>query len=535
MALRPDVLFGHQSLADFRRGFMEMAELAAITYGPRGGLVLHQPDLGRDPEFLGDAATISRRIIQMPGAAQDAGAMLARHFIWRVRQDVGDGSALSAVLATAMMSETMRLVAAGYDVQMLRRGIDLAVAEVCRRLEEMSDPLRGEADYAAIATAITGNPALGKVIGEAVDLVGADGAITIEEFTAPYLEREYVEGARLKWGLLSPHFETDTIRHEAVLDHPFVYATSNKLQTARDIIPIINMVKEAGGKSLLVIADQTQADALAVLVVNNQKGDVKCAAVKVEALGEQRVPSIEDVAVLTGGRVILAQQGMSSQDVRLEDLGRARRIVIRKKETIIAGGAGSASAIRQRTRLIREELRKSDLSEDSYTKIRERLAHLSTGVAILKLGAFGDKERKALREQVENTLLVISASAEEGMVAGGGAALLACATQLRRLKTSPEQSLGVKVVERALEEPMRRLAQSTGKHPPLIVEAARRRGASFGYDVLTEKVVDMRKAGISDPVKVVKAALTSAASATNMTMTTAALVLHKKPDTVMEP
>ncbi|NLT41801.1 MAG: chaperonin GroEL [Anaerolineae bacterium] len=535
MASRPNVLFGHQALADFRRGFMEMAELAAITYGPRAGLVVHQPDMRRDPEFLTDAATISRRIIQMPGAAQDAGAMLARHFIWKVRQDVGDGSALSAVLATSMMEETIRLVAAGYDVQMLRRGIDLAVGAVCGQLDQMAEPLRGEEDYAALATAITGNPALGKVIGEAVDLVGADGAITIEEFTAAYLEREYVEGARLKWGLVSSQFETDTIRHEAVLEHPFVYATSNKLQSARDIVPIINLVKEAGGKALLVVADQTQADALAVLLVNNQKGDVKCAAVKVEALGEQRVPSIEDVAVLTGGRVILAQQGLTADDVRLEDLGRARRVVIRKKETIIAGGAGSATAVRQRIRQIREELRKSDLSEDSYTKVRERLSHLSAGVAILKLGAFGEKERKALREQVENTLLVISASAEAGMVAGGGTALLACATKLRHLKASPEQALGVKVVERALEEPMRRLALSTGKHPPLIIEAARRRGPRFGYDVLTEKVVDMRQAGISDPVKVIKAALTSAASATNMTMTTAALVLHKKPDTVMEP
>ncbi|NPV09739.1 MAG: chaperonin GroEL [Anaerolineae bacterium] len=535
MASRPDVLFGRKALAEFRRGFTEMAELAAVTYGPRAGLVVHQADLRREPEFIGDAATISRRIIALPGAARDAGAMLARHFIWKVRQDVGDGSAMSAVLAGAILTEATRLMAAGYNPQLLRRGIDRAVNAVCARLSEMATPLQGEDDYAALASAITGNPALGRVIGEAVDLVGADGAITVEEFTAPYLEREYVEGARLRWGLLSPHFETDTIRHEAILEQPFVYVTSNKLQGARDIIPVINIVKEAGGKSLLVVADQLQADALAILLVNNQKGELRCAAVKVEALGEQRVPSMEDVAVLTGGRILLAQQGLGSQDVRLEDLGRARRVIVRRKETIIAGGAGSSADIRQRIRQIRQEMKLSDLSEDTYKKLRERLSHLSAGVAILKIGAFGEKERKALREQVENTLLVISASAEEGMVPGGGAALLACTSALRRLRANGDESLGVAIVERALEEPIRRLAMSAGHHPPLVINAARRRGPGYGFDVLSERVVDMRRAGISDPAKVVKAALTTAASAANMTLTTAALVLHRKPETVMEP
>ncbi|MGI6208433.1 MAG: chaperonin GroEL [Anaerolineae bacterium] len=536
MASRPDVLIGQKALAEFRRGFSEMAELAAVTYGPRAGYVVHhQPDLRREPEFLTDAATISRRIIEVPGAARDAGAMLARHFIWKVRQDVGDGSALAAVLARSIIAEATRLQAAGYNPQLLRRGIDRAVGAVCARLTEMATPLKGEADYAALATAITGNPALGQVIGEAVDLVGPDGAITIEEFKAPYLEREYVEGARLRWGLLSPHFETDTVRHEAILEQPYVYVTSAKLQSTRDIIPIINLVKEAGGKSLFVIADQVQGDALAVLLVNNQKGELRCACAKVEALGEQRVPSMEDVAVLTGGRIMLAQQGLGSQDVRLEDLGRARRIVVRRKETIIAGGAGSPAEIRKRVRLIRQEMKQSDLSEDTYTKLRDRLSHLSAGVAILKLGAFGDKERKALRERVENTLLIISASAEEGMVPGGGAALLACIPALRRLKAESDEAMGIAVIERALEEPIRRLAESVGHHPPLVVEAARRRGAGYGFDVLSERVVNMTKAGVSDPVKVVKAALTSAASAANMALTTAALVLHRKPKTEMEP
>ncbi len=535
MSSRPDVLLSREALVEFRRGFSEMAQLAAVTYGPRAGLVAHQAELRNDPEFIRDAATLTRRIIELPGAARDSGAMLARHFIWKVRQDVGDGSALAAILADAMLVEAERLMAAGYSEQMLRRGMDQAVDHVCRQLTEMATPLQTEEDYSSLAASITGNPALGKIIGEAIDLVGADGAITVEEFTAPYLEREYVEGARVEWGLLSPHFETDTIRHEAVLDQPYVFITSNKLQSARDIVPIINLVKQAGGKSLFVIADQTQADALAVLLINNQKGEVKCAAVKVEALGEQRVPSMEDLAILTGGRIMLAQQGLGAQDVRIEDLGRARRVVIRRKETIIAGGAGSAADIRKRIRLIRDEIKRTDLSDDSYQKLRQRISHLSSGVAIIKIGAFGEKERKASREQLENTLLVISASAQEGMVPGGGAGLLACTSSLKRLKADGEEALGVAIIERALEEPMRRLAASAGQHPPLILNAVRRRGAGFGYDVLAEKVADMAAAGIMDPVKVLKAALTTAASAASMALTTAAIVLHRKPDTMMEP
>ena len=535
MSSRPDVLLGQDALAEFRLGFSDMAELAAITYGPRGGIVANLPDLRREPELLTDAATIIRRIIAMPGDARDMGAMLARHFIWKVRQDVGDGSALAAILARALLNEATRLMAAGYDPQTLRRGIDRAVDAVSKQLTKMAIPLEGEDDFIALASSITGNPALGRVLGEAIDLVGADGTVTIEEYTAPYLEREYVEGARLDWGMASPYFESDETRHEAVLEHPYVYVTSQKLQSARDILPILNLVQKAGGKSLFIIADQTQADALATLVVNSQKGEVKCAAVKVEALGEQRVPSMEDIAVLTGGKIILANKGLSADDARIEDLGRARRVVVRRKETIIVGGAGNAAEIRQRVHLIREELRRAKPTDDSYKKLRDRIAHLSSGVAIIKIGAFGSKERTALREQIENALLVVSASAQEGMVPGGGAALLQCVPTLAKLKVNGDEGVGIQVVARALEEPMRRLAASAGQHPPVVIEAVRRRGAGFGYDVLTERIVDMRAAHITDPTKVVRAALTTAASAVSMALTTAALVLHRKPSTEVEP
>ena len=463
------------------------------------------------------------------------GAMLARHFIWRVRQEVGDGSALAAILARSILTEATRLVAAGYNPMTIRRGVDRAVAAVCRRLDEMAVPLQSEEDYISLATSLTGNPALGRILGEAIDLVGADGAITVEEYTAPYLEREYVEGARLPWGMVSPHFETDQVRHEAVLEQPYVYVTSNKLKGAPDILPVLRMVKEAGGKSLLVVADQTQADALATLVVNNQKGEVKCVAVKVEALGEQRVPSMEDVAVLCGGRMVLADQGLASRDVRPADLGRARRVVVRRKETIIAGGAGSPADIRQRVRLIRQQMRDTKLSDDGYKPLRERISHLSSGVAIIKIGAFGSKERQQLKEQVENALLVVSASAQEGMVSGGGAALLACVPTLKRLKAEGDEALGIKVVERALEEPMAALARSAGFHPPVIVAGARRRGPAFGLDVLSEKMVNMESAGIADPARVVKAALTTASSAACMALTIEALILHRKPTTAVEP
>ncbi len=535
MVSRPDVLLGADALSDFARGFCEMAELAAVTYGPRGGHVAHLAELRKDPELLTDAATITRRIIELPGKARDMGAMLARHFIWRVRQEVGDGSALAAILARAMVQEATRLMAAGYNPQLLRRGIEKGVEAACRALEQMATPLAGEEDYVALATALTGNAALGRVIGEAVDLVGADGAVTIEEYAAPYLDREYVEGARLPWGLISPYLETDEVAHEAVLDNAYVFVTSNKLQSARDILPVIELVRKAEGKALFVIADQTQADALATLVVNHRKGDIRCAAVKVEALGENRVPSMEDVAILTGARIILANEGLSAADVRLEDLGRARRIVVRRKETIIAGGAGKPAEIRERIRLIRQQLRERKPSDDGYKPLRERLSSLSTGVAIIKIGAFGAKEREQLKELVENTLLVVSVSAQEGMVPGGGAALLAAVPAVRRVRARGDEAAGLQVVARALEEPMKQLARSAGEHPPLVVEMARRRGAGYGYDVVAGKVRDMRAAGIADPTKVVKAALRAAASAVSMLITTEALVLHRKPATAVEP
>ncbi|MHB0878259.1 MAG: chaperonin GroEL [Anaerolineae bacterium] len=535
MSSRPDVLLSQKDLAEFRRGFSEMAELAAVTYGPRGGVVANLADLRREPELLTDAATIIRRIIQMPGMARDMGAMLARHFIWRVRQDVGDGSALSAILAKAMLLEAIRFEAAGANQQLLRRGIDLAVTKVSERLKEMSVPLGGEEDYIALATALIGDAALGRVLGEVMDLVGPDGAVTIEEFTAPYLEREYVEGARVDWGLTSPHFETDEIRHEAILEQPYVYVTSHRLQSLRDITPIIALVQKAGGKALFVVADQTMNDALATLIVNNQKGEVKCASVKVEALGDNRVASMEDMAILTGGNIIKANEGIMADDVRLEDLGRARRVVVRRKDTLIIGGAGTTAAIRSRIKLIRDNMRGLKPTDENYPKLRDRIAHLSSGVAIIKIGAFGSKERKAMKEQIENALLVVSASAQEGMVPGGGAALLHCIPALSRMRENGDVGLGIQVVARALEEPMRRLAASSGQHPPIVVETAKRRGTGYGWDVLGEKVADMRAASITDPLKVVRSALETAASATTMALTTAALILHKKPSTEVEP
>ena len=533
--LRPDVLLSPDALAQFKRGFLEMAELAAITYGPRGGVVGNLPDLHREPELLTDAATITRRIIQMPGRARDMGAMLARHFIWRVRQEVGDGSALSAVLAESMLREAIHLSTEGVNVQMMRRGIDRAIAAASEHLIKIAKPLSGEADCVALATSILGDPALGKVVGEVIDLVGPDGAITIEEYVGPYLEREYVEGARLDWGMTSPYFETDETRHETVLEQPYVFVTSNKLSHPQDILPVLELVRQAGGKSLFVVADQTQADALATLAVNNQKGDIRCCSVKVEALGEQRVPSMEDIAILTNARIFLADQGLKASDARIEDLGRARRIVVRAKETIIVGGAGSSAAIRARIRSIRDRLRELKPSDDKYKPLRERIGHLSTGVAIIKIGSFSAKERKEKREQIENALLVLSASTELGMVPGGGAAYLSCLPVLKRLKAEGDELLGIRAVMYALEAPMRRLAASGGQHPPVVLDAARRRGNGFGYDVVADKIVDMRAAGISDPVKVLVKALEAAGSAVTMALTTSALVLHSSPSTEMEP
>jgi len=535
MASRPDVLLDEDALTQFREGFAEMSELAAVTYGPLGGFVGQHSELRNEVELLTDAATIARRIIQLPGEARDMGAMLARHLIWTIRQEVGDGSALTAIIANSLIREGTRLIAAGHNPQILRRGVERAVEAVSQSLMEMAEPLESEEQYVALATSLVEDPELGRILGEIVDLVGPDGAVTIEEFTAPYLEREYVEGARLPWGMVSPYFETDEVRHEVVLEQPYVYVTNNELRTPSDVLPILNKVQKAGGKSLLVIAHQTLADALATLVVNSRKGKVKSAAIKVEALGENRVPSMEDVAILTGGRIVLADQGLGAQDVRIEDLGRARRAVVRRKETIIAGGAGSSATIRQRVRTIREQLRSLTPADDAFKPLRDRLSTLSSGVAILKIGAFGSRERKEIRERVENALLVMSACAADGMVPGGGAALLACIPRLKRLQAKGDEKAGILMVMHALEAPMSRLAESAGHHAPLVINAAVRRGSDHGFDVMAEKVVNMRKAAISDPVRVVRSALEAAASAAMMTLTIEALVLHKKPDTAMEP
>ncbi|HHX45268.1 MAG TPA: chaperonin GroEL [Chloroflexi bacterium] len=530
----PDVLLGEKGRVGMLRGFTSIAKLLSITLGPIGGNIANAREPRGEPELLTDAATIARRIIQLPDRAEDAGAMLMRHMVWRVREEVGDGSATTAVLAQAIAREVEHVLAAGANAMMVRRGIERATDAAVQALDAMSVPLEGEDRIAAVATAATGDAEIGKILGEMYDVLGPDANIVIEPYIATYHDRAYHEGARFKGGYLSPYMLTDTVRRLVVLDDVYVLVADMAFNSTESVQNVLEHVVRQGGKNVLIICKLMSDKAIGVLVANSERGVIRSCAANMKPVGDLRRGTVENIAALTGGQPLTDKSGMAPEAIQATDIGHADRVVVTKDYFMIIGGDGDRQAVRDRIRQMRARLREATDPEER-TMLRELLAQLSGGVGELRIGALTEKDRKALTEVAEQAMKAVQAGMESGIVPGGGAAYLRCIPALKELQATGDEAMGIAIMARALEEPTRCIAANAGVHPPLAIAEALRAGPDYGFDVRRKAVVNMVEAGIVDPTRVVRRALQLAASGAMMLLTTDALVLHRKPQETFEP
>ncbi|MBC7234480.1 MAG: chaperonin GroEL [Chloroflexi bacterium] len=531
---KPDVILGEQSRIGMLRGFESMARLLAITLGPIGGNIANAREPKGEPELLYDAATIARRIIQLPDRAEDAGAMMMRHLVWNVREEVGDGSATTAVLARIIAREMQRMITAGANAMIMKRGIERATKVALQKLDEMSLPLEGEDRIAAVAKAAVGDPEIARLLGEMYDVLGPHANIVIEPYIATFHDRTYHEGARFKGGYLSPYMVTDTVTRRAVLDDVYVVVADMAFESLESAQNVLEQVARAGGKNVLIVCKRMSDKAIGLLVANNERGTIRSVAVNMKPVGDLRVGTVENQALLVGGRPLTDKSGMPPEDITIKDFGRADRIIATKEYYMIIGGRGDKTAIRERIQDLRERLRRTHNAEEREM-LRELLTHFSEGVGELRIGALTEQERKTLREVAEQAMKAVQAGMESGIVPGGGAAYLACIPAVEAIEAEGDEAFGVQIVARALEEPMRCIAANAGVHPPLVIAEARAKGPTYGYEVRQGKVVDMIQEGVVDPTLVVKRALQQAVSGAMMLLTTDALVLHRKPEEVFEP
>ncbi|MEN6480015.1 MAG: chaperonin GroEL [Anaerolineales bacterium] len=531
---KPDLLLGEECRVSMLRGFDSLGRLLSLTLGPIGGHIANQREGTNETELLNDAATIARRVLQLPDRSENVGAMMMRHIVWHMRQAVGDGSATTAVIAQATAREMQKLIAAGANAMILRRGIEKGLAVALAELERLAMPLQGEERIAAVATAAIGDAEIGKLLGELYDVLGEDAAIVIEPYIATYHDRVYRDGARFRGGYLSPYLITDQDRHVAVLDDPYIVVGEIRFESTEAIQQILEQVIKAGGKSVFFAVRGMSDKALSMLVANNEQGIITSCAASLKPVGEERSGTFQNIALLTGATFLDDKHGWSEMDVRLSDMGRASRVTVTRETFTIAGGRGDRTLCEERRRELRARLRASHDPEERAT-LRTLLKHFSGGIGELRIGALTSQERKALTERAEEAMHAVDAAMEAGIVPGGGAAYLACIPALETVEAEGDERLGVQVLARVLEEPMRRIAGNAGLHPPLVIAESERLGVGYGYDVMNERYGPMIELGIADAAVVAKRALQQGVSGAVMLLTTDALVLHRKPQESFTP
>jgi chaperonin GroEL len=530
----PKVILGEEGRIGMLRGFESMGRLMALTLGPIGGKIANERDVSREPELLGDAATIARRILQIPDRVEDAGAMMMRHIVWNVREEMGDGSATTAVIARTVAQEMQRMIAAGANAMILKRGIEKAVEAAVQALDEMAIPLEGEEEISAVATAAIGDPEIGGLLGEIYDVLGPHANVVISPWVATSHDRAYHEGARFESKYSSSYLFTDTLRHRTVLDDVYVLVVDMILSSTKSVQHILEQVLADGGKNLFIICRQIHDTAVGVLVANNEADTVHSCAASLKPVGDLRRATHENIALLTGGKHLTDQAGSVPEEITIEDFGRCDRVIITKEYFTIIGGKGDRQVIRERAKALRQQLRESHDAEEKE-EVRELLGHFSAGVGELRIGALTEKERSALTETAEQAMKAVAAGMEGGIVPGGGAAYLACIPAVEAVDAKGDEAIGVRIIARALEEPMRCIATNANVHPPLVIARSREAGAGYGFDTREKEIVNMIQAGIADPAVVTRRALQHGVSGAMMLLTTDALVLHRKPKESMEP
>jgi len=518
------IAFNEEARRGLERGMNVLADAVKVTLGPRGRNVVLEKKWGA-PTITNDGVSIAKEI-ELDDPWEKIGAELVKEVAKKTDDVAGDGTTTATVLAQALVREGLRNVAAGSNPMALKRGIEKAVAAIVTELGAMAKSVDSKEQIAATASISAADATIGEMIAEAMDKVGKEGVITVEESNTFGLELELTEGMRFDKGYVSPYFVTDTDRMEAVLEDAYVLIVNSKISNIKDLVPVLEKVMQSG-KPLAIIAEDIEGEALATLVVNKIKGTFRSAAVKAPGFGDRRKAMLQDIAILTGATVISEEVGLKLETAGLELLGRARKVVISKEETTIVEGGGDDAQIKGRVAQIRSEIEKSDSDYDKE-KLQERLAKLAGGVAVIKAGAATEVELKERKHRIEDAVRNAKAAVEEGIVAGGGVALLQAATAaFKKLKLEGDEATGAKIVEVSIEAPLKQIAINAGLEGGVVVEKVRNLEAGFGLNAASGEYVDMIKAGIIDPAKVTRSALQNAASIAALFITTEAVITDK--------
>jgi chaperonin GroEL len=518
------IAFEEEARRGLERGMNILADAVKVTLGPKGRNVVLEKKWGA-PTITNDGVSIAKEI-ELEDPYEKIGAELVKEVAKKTDDVAGDGTTTATVLAQALVREGLRNVAAGANPMALKRGIEAAVAAVAEELAKIAKDVETKEQIASTASISAGDPTVGEIIAEAMDKVGKEGVITVEESNTFGLELELTEGMRFDKGYISPYFWTDAERMESALDDPYILIVNSKISSVKDLLPILEKVMQSG-KPLVIIAEDVEGEALATLVVNKVRGTFKSVAVKAPGFGDRRKAMLGDIAVLTGGQVISEEIGLKLESATLEMLGRARKVVVTKDETTIVDGAGDADQIQGRVNQIRAEIEKSD-SDYDREKLQERLAKLAGGVAVIKVGAATEVELKERKHRIEDAVRNAKAAVEEGIVPGGGVALVqAGKTAFDKLELNADEATGVQIVRVALDAPLRQIAANAGLEGGVVVDKVRNLPVGHGLDAATGEYVDMLAAGIIDPAKVTRSALQNAASIAALFLTTEAVVADK--------
>jgi chaperonin GroEL len=522
-----EIMFNQPAREAILRGVQTLAEAVAVTLGPKGRNVVIEKSWG-SPTITKDGVTVAKEV-ELDARFENMGAQMVREVASKTSDKAGDGTTTATVLARAIYEEGLRLVAAGHNPMDLKRGIDAAVEVIVGELKKLSKATEGKKDIAQVGTiSANGDTTIGGIIAEAMDKVGKEGVITVEEAKGLETTLEVVEGMQFDRGYVSPYFVSNPDRMEAVLEDCFLLITEKKIGAMADLVPVLEQVARAG-KPLLIVAEDIEGEALATLVVNKLRGTLQVCAVKAPGFGDRRKEMLKDLAVLTGGQVVAEELGIKLEQLTVKDLGRAKRITVDKDNTTIVDGAGKKADIEGRIKVIRAQIEETT-SDYDREKLQERLAKLVGGVAVIQVGAATETEMKEKKARVEDALHATRAAVEEGIVPGGGVAYLRSLPALRKLKLPEgDQAFGVDIVRRALEGPTRRIAENAGVDGAVVVSKIKEGQGAFGFNAQTEVYEDLEKAGVIDPTKVARTALQNAASVASLLLTTEAMVADKPP------
>ena len=523
------IKYGEEARKALQAGIDSLADTVKITLGPKGRNVVLDKKFGA-PLITNDGVTIAKEV-ELEDPFENMGAQLVKEVATKTNDAAGDGTTTATLLAQAMVREGMKNIAAGANPMIVKKGIQKAVDAAVNAIKANSKPVEGSADIARVGTVSSADENVGKLIAEAMEKVSTDGVITLEESKTAETYSEVVEGMQFDRGYISPYMVTDADKMEAVYDDAYILITAKKISSIQEILPLLEQVVQAG-KKLVIIAEDMEGEALTTIILNNLRGTFKCAAVKAPGFGDRRKEMLKDIAILTGGEVITSELGLELKDTTIAQLGRAKQVVIQKENTIIVDGAGASEEIKARISQIRSQI-ETTTSDFDKEKLQERLAKLSGGVAVIKVGAATEIEMKEKKLRIEDALAATKAAVEEGIVAGGGTALINAIPAVEKLLPSldGDEKTGAKIILKALEEPVRQIARNAGLEGSVIIDKIRRsRKVGYGFDAYNETYVDMIPAGIVDPTKVTRSALQNAASVAAMVLTTESLVADIKEE-----